>query len=175
MPHQFQRPDITTRLFLLIFNIAGLAMIVVGGLKMVAIATGPSKASQSTAAVHAIIDSGQALTNDIEHAIQPAMRRGRMIATSHETVDAIKKGDPDELIEFCNRSIRNSTEVDAIAVFDKEGKLLALNSVYSEGTPVPIDRFQRIMKRDFSGREIIVGCINNELKKRSSNFKRLAI
>ncbi len=142
----------------------GLGLLGLAGARMVGVMNGRDQLIERGAARQMVVDMGTSLTQDIERATEPAIQRGRKIARDPSTARALAQGDHSELTAVCNNLIRESTEIDAIALFNAKGEIVAINTVYSDGTPVPQHRVDRVMGRDFGGRGIIMQCVNNSAR-----------
>ncbi|MEK6703170.1 MAG: ATP-binding protein [Planctomycetota bacterium] len=149
--------------------LAGVAMLVVGVRRYQD--TQRDAFRQQTAAAEVLIDTGKALAADIERAVAPAMARTRMLASSPEIRAAIRSGDRDALTSACNRAITASTEIDAVALFDAQGAIIAINSVYADASPIPADRVDRILSMSFAKRDIIMRCTNNSTHEEVLEFQ----
>jgi PAS domain S-box-containing protein len=156
-----QKSDLFLRVLMLSAIGFASGMMLFASWRMLTFLAGAREPQNDTAVVRTVLDIGRTLADDIARVTDPAIRRGRLLATSHDIVEAIEAAEPSALIELCNREIQDSTEVDAVALFDEEGHILALNSVYSDGRPISTDRIARVMHSDFSKREVIASCLNN--------------
>jgi PAS domain S-box-containing protein len=116
-------------------------------------------------------DTNRALADSVTRVTEPAMERGRLIASSPETAETIMSGDSHRLLELCNNAVLQATEIDAIAVFDRQGNILAINTIYEDGTAIDPDRVARIMSRDFSERGIITRCLKNNTAQEILEFQ----
>lgn len=126
---------------------------------------------QNTAALQSTLDIGKSLAEDVQRVTQPAIVRGRKISTSYDVVDAISRSDFPSMTNICNAMIRNSTEIDAIALFDAYGNIIAINSEYADGRSVPAERVSRVFDRDFRNRRIIKSCLSNDSKREVLEFQ----
>lgn len=124
-----------------------------------------AKGAQSEAdavAVSTLTDAGNALLGDIQRSVAPAIERTRKLAGDAEVIEALRAGDSGVLTAVVNKSVTSSTEVDAIALFNAQGKIIAINTIYASGQPIAPERVARIMGMNFDGREIIQKCVRNE-------------
>ncbi len=117
--------------------------------------------SDHGAAIAAIREEADRLDNDILRVTMPAVHRGQMIALASGTHEALLTGDRDLLTSTCNRMITNATEIDAVALFNPAGEIVAINTVYADGTPIEKNRVDAIMAMSFDSREIIQSCRTN--------------
>ncbi len=141
--------------------VAGLIAIIVAGWRLQTIVRHPDETAQASAVRQAIIDTGHLLTKDIERVTSPAMLRGRKLSTDPTIIAALSEADKEHLTRLCNEAIVHATEIDAVAVFNAAGEILAINTVYSDGTMIPRERIDRIMSSSFTDRGIITRCVNN--------------
>lgn len=118
-----------------------------------------------------LMDIGDSLCNDIRRVIVPAMNRTRKLAASRELVEALQSHDLARLTAVCNNGVLDSTEIDALALFDRDGRICAINSVYANGKPIDRDRIDRILGMNFSNREIITHCTSNNARQEALEFQ----
>lgn len=119
-------------------------------------------ASTESAAMSALLDAGQALRQDIGRIVKPAMARTQLVANEPATAAALRSGDQDELTSLVNRGVQNSTEIDALALFGIDGRILAINSVYANGKPINPDRVAKVLALNFDQRDVIQNCARND-------------
>lgn len=140
--------------------LAGLATI---GMGVAAILSKPGEhALVGSGEMQTLLDIGRALRADIVRVIQPTMDRTQALARNGEVIDAIRRG-PEAAEEACNRAVTGATEIDAIALFDADGRILAINTVYTSGLPVEDERVRRVLRTDFEERDIIRSCVRSEI------------
>ncbi len=156
-----------------------IALACVGGVMLVSIAAwracqivrNPHAVGHPTAVRESLVDTGRLLAQGIERITTPAMQRGRKIAADPWTIAALTTGNIQELTSVCDAAIANSTEIDAVALFDAQGRIVAVNTRYTDGREIPRDRVDRIMGTSFSDREIINSCVNNAARSDSLEFQ----
>jgi PAS domain S-box-containing protein len=124
-----------------------------------------------SAALDTLMDAGQYLRGGIRRAIDPAIARTGKAAAEPDVIAALRTGTTAALTAACNRVLLGSTEIDAIALFDAKGHIVALNTVYASGAPVAPDRVARVMKLDFGHREIVQRCVVNHARTTSLEFQ----
>ena len=100
----------------------------------------------------------------IDRAVSPAVARSHKLSRSVRLQEALKSGDLLSVQKMINDEIVDSTEIDIISIFDASGKILAVNTVYSDGKAVAAERTDKIMKMSFEGRDIIQSCVKNDSK-----------
>ncbi|MEM9083555.1 MAG: ATP-binding protein, partial [Planctomycetota bacterium] len=108
-----------------------------------------------------LMEASDQLAADVVRATTPAIERGRIVAFSTSTQDALRSGDSETLTDLCNRAMLNSTEIDAIAMFNGNGEIVAINTVYTDGSSIDLTRVNRVMKMSFEDRDIIQSCVRN--------------
>ncbi|MCA8954119.1 MAG: response regulator, partial [Planctomycetes bacterium] len=111
-----------------------------------------------------LLRAGHTLTAAIAATVTPAMACTREAATGQAIVAAASAGDVETATIACNDFVRGCEHIDALAVFDAEGRILAINTIHPDGRPVPPARVQRVMDRDFTDRPIISGCLGNSAR-----------
>jgi diguanylate cyclase (GGDEF)-like protein/PAS domain S-box-containing protein len=117
-----------------------------------------------TAANQAMLDIGYSAVDDINRVVIPAMERTRMLANSPELIRSMESGSQRNLTAVCNQAMRESTEVDAIALFNAKGEIVALNTIYADGTEIDQERINKVLSMDYQNRDIITNCLNNDAK-----------
>jgi len=163
--------DRTLRFLQLLTVGLGVVVLSIAAIRMWLSVTGHQGDTHATAALQSVVDIGRSLAEDVQRVTRPAILRGRLASTSPELIDAISRLDVPLMTDICNRMIKNSTEIDAIALFDARGKIVAVNSEFSDGTAIPVERVERVLDADFSNRQIIARCLNNEAKKEILEFQ----
>jgi PAS domain S-box-containing protein len=115
-----------------------------------------------TAATASLHNLGMHLVHEIQRTVSPAIQRSRKLAANPEIIRALKSDDRKRLTELCNDAVCDSTEIDAVALFGANASILAINHVFTDGSPIPKDRVDRILEIDFEERPIISRCVSNE-------------
>ena len=121
-----------------------------------------SDAKVETAATASLHHLGMHFVHEIQRTVSPAIHRTRKLAANPEIIGALRSNDRKRLTELCNDAICNSTEIDAVAVFRADASIVAINSVFADGKPIPRERVDRILGLDFEKRPIISRCVSNE-------------
>jgi PAS domain S-box-containing protein len=157
-------------------SFASLLLIALGALTLVvglwrAVTPDDQVVQADSAAMDTLMDAGQYLRGGIRRAIDPAIARTRKAAVEPEVIAALRAGGARGLTAACNRVLLASTEIDAIALFDATGHLVAINTVYASGEPVAAYRVDRVMKVDFGHRDIIQRCVVNNARTTSLEFQ----
>lgn len=150
---------------------AGVTLLAIAGARLIPVARGDLIEANSGAAVEVLTDVTHALTQDIERLTVPAMQRGQKLAQSDDLTDAVRDNNTQRITDLCNQAIQHATEIDAITVFDAEGEIVAINTVYRDGTVIPDDRIAQIMTRDYSARGIIMQCVKNSSRQEILEFQ----
>ncbi len=109
-----------------------------------------------------LTDAGLALRADVKRAVLPAIERTKRLAVDARVVAALRGGSTAARIEACDEAILQSTEIDAVALFDAAGRIVAINDVYADGRRIEKGRIDRIMGADFSARDVVQRCARNE-------------
>jgi PAS domain S-box-containing protein len=124
-----------------------------------------------SAAMATLVDDGQSLCNDLGRIVQPAIQRTQLLATDPEVRHALLTGDRNLQTQLCNVAITKSTEIDAVALFNRDGNITAINTVYATGKPIAKARVDRILKMNFQGRDIIQKCTRNNADEHVLEFQ----
>jgi PAS domain S-box-containing protein len=124
-----------------------------------------------SAAMASLVDSGQSLCEDLARTVGPAIERTQILARDPEIILAMQSGDSKRLTSQCNVALSRSTEIDAIAMFDADGKITAINTIYASGKPIEQWRVDRILHMSFGGRSIIKSCARNGASSHALEFQ----
>ena len=103
--------------------------------------------------------SATELIEAADRSLEPMMAKTRRVASSDRVRQAIVAADPRQIVRLCDDLVRGETPIDAVAIFDRDGQILGVNHVYRDDRLVDGDAIERVMRADFSGREIIQGCL----------------
>jgi len=163
-------PDAGLRFAVPLVGVIAACLVTLGGVRFLDGYLHPPSSQFNTAAMQTVHAIGRSLADETVRVTASAVKRGRKLAAAPKTIEAMKEGKPDRLVELCNEAIRNATEIDAVALFNNAGEIIAINSVYADGSAIPDDRIQRIMSIDFSGRDIIASCIKNQSREEVLKF-----
>ena len=111
---------------------------------------------------YALIDQvSDSIEDQVRRIVEPAQTRTERISGDQRTLEAYRTG-PEALRTLANELIQDAGEIDTLAFYDADGELVAINTVYADGTPVPPERVRRVLSADFSQREIIQNCLRND-------------
>lgn len=124
-----------------------------------------------SAAATTLMDMGRSVRADIARVVRPAMERTRKQAADPDIIDALRSGNAERQTRACNTAISASTEIDAFALFDHAGRIVAINTEYASGEPIPQERVDRIMRLSFDNRDIIQKCARNESNDAALEFQ----
>ncbi|MGE0481060.1 MAG: ATP-binding protein [Phycisphaerae bacterium] len=122
-------------------------------------------------AMSALHDLGERYCRDVARVVRPAIVRARKAAADPVVVAALRGGDAEARAAACNRVITGATEIDAIALFDTQGQIVAINTVYSDGRPVEPARVDRVLRMSFDDRDIVQHCIRNNAVNEALEFQ----
>ncbi len=148
----------------------GAMVLVVSGARLLLAPIDHDAVAQASATA-SLMNIGTAIRADIARVVRPAMSRTQKLAVDPGVIDALRGGSDEELTRVCNDGIRNATEIDALALFDSLGHIVAINTVYSAGDPIPHDRVARIMSTSFDQRAIVQQCVRNDADKQVLEFQ----
>lgn len=122
-------------------------------------------------ATQTMFQAGNLLVADIERVLRPAMAETRSLAMSAAVIDALLSNQPIAAQEICNSQILGNKYVDAIALFDRAGEIVAINNVYASGQPIASDRIKKVLQADFTKRQVITSCLQNRSQKEALEFQ----
>jgi PAS domain S-box-containing protein len=149
--------------------IAWLAVWTLSLLGLFALAVGTSRAlhysdddaTNRSAAMFTLLDTGSDLQDDINRIIQPAIGRTNSLARSPQIIQALASGNKKAQTDLLNSEITSASEFDAIALFNSTGRITAINTIYNNGQTIAKDRVGRVLGTDFSHARIIQSCVRN--------------
>jgi PAS domain S-box-containing protein len=150
---------------------AGITLLGFAGWRAQTIFCHTSGAPEESAVRQSLVDTGRALTADIQRTTKPAMQRGRKLAEDPGVINAITSGNSIQLTRVCNDAILKATEIDAVALFNATGEIIAINTIYADGRPIPQERVDRIMALKFGHRSIIESCVSNAAHDEALEFQ----
>ncbi|MFT3686180.1 MAG: ATP-binding protein [Phycisphaerales bacterium] len=118
--------------------------------------------STESAAMEELLHIGETMRSDVARVVRPAIERTHKVAADRGTIAALCAGTLKALTEAADRGVLDATEIDALALFDGEGRIVAINDVYADGKPIAPERVARIMGMSFDQRDIIQSCVKND-------------
>ena len=116
-------------------------------------------------------DIGEEIKSSIISTTVQGLHETRRLAHLDELKKAFESNNPASLQQLANQYIKNSGQLDVIALFNKEGEIEVINNVDKSGEAIPKERLLRVMGASFKGREIISGCLINKNKKAMVEFQ----
>ena len=125
----------------------------------------------NSVAVSYMHDIGAEVKSSIISTTVQGRENTHLLARAPELIEAFEKNDPLLLQQLANRDFSNSLELDVVAFFNKEGHIVAMNTVDKLGKPISQERLDRVMNADFNGRGIISSCLINRNKKAVVEFQ----
>lgn len=143
-------------------------LLMLGGLGMWLVPSAeidPAESSQ----MGIVVDIGRSLRDDVGRLIAPAVSRVEKIAGDPRTLAGLANRTSAQ--QLCDYAIRDSTEIDAVALFDADGEILAINSIYANGAPIARERIDRVLHADYTSREIIQTCVRNDVQEAVLQFQ----
>lgn len=121
--------------------------------------TNPDAIGDQRAAVASLVPEAESAAAAVVRAVRPAMERTSRIAALAETIDAFRSGDQARLDRVCNDAVTHATEIDAVVLYDTSGRMIAINTVYADGSPVPAARADALLGRGYAEYPIIGECL----------------
>ena len=122
-------------------------------------AADPHQAPEAARALRAVAGSAR---DRVSQAVLPATQRTALIAADAAVVDAFRHRDAAALGRIANQEIRRATEVDVVALVDRDGRVLALNTVDAAGQAFDAARVASLVGQDLSGRPVVRDCIRGD-------------
>ncbi|WP_200761276.1 ATP-binding protein [Poriferisphaera corsica] len=117
-------------------------------------------------------DLGVNLRDQIHDEIDPALLRTRMFAIDDVIINGLRQDNMGELVMRANKLIQMTMDIDALTIFNRQGKLIAINTVDHMGNPYPnqeeINRLYSLMQEPADN---IKGCLQNDLVKEQIEFQ----
>jgi PAS domain S-box-containing protein len=127
--------------------------------------------ANTSAAMYILLDTESNLEAEIARTVRPAIERTEILAKSSKIIRALASGDSVMQTALLNSQIVTATEIDAIALFNSAGRIIAINTYYANGKPIARDRVNRVLTSDFSQLGIIRGCLSDNSNTRILEFQ----
>ena len=124
-----------------------------------------------SAAMNGLMETGRSVTDDIARIVRPAMLRTHKLAVDPDLIQSLLDHNPARQTAVCNRAVVTSTEVDAIALFDAGGKIVAINTVYDSGEPISPNRIAKVLQGRFDEVGVIQRCLRSDLDSQILEFQ----
>jgi PAS domain S-box-containing protein len=137
----------------------------------VALNTARDDATNASAAMYTLLETGRALEAEITSAVRPAIERTEILARSPDLIQSLSSGNAAAQTAYLNARITTATEIDAIALFDSTGGITAINTTYADGRPIPKERIDRVLGANYSQRKVIQNCLRNNSSTRALEFQ----
>ncbi|MCW5769478.1 MAG: response regulator [Phycisphaeraceae bacterium] len=118
-----------------------------------------------------LMELGSDVRAGIARVVAPAMERTKRLAASPDVIDALRTKDAARQTAACNHAIRAATEIDAIALFNARGNIVAINTTYASGEPIAPERVARVMDMNFADRQIVQQCVKNDADRQVLEFQ----
>lgn len=131
----------------------------------------PDAVGDQGAAVTALVPEAGSAAADVLRAVRPAMERTRRLASQADVVDALRTGDQARLDRACNDAVTYATEVDAVVLYDTSGTMVAINTVYADGRPVPARLTAALRGDNYAQHPIIGECLENSIGAEALEFQ----
>lgn len=103
--------------------------------------------------------------------LRPAMARAEIIANDPVVIAAMRSCNKAEITDLANEIVRESTELDLVAVFNSKGTLCAFNTMTAKGEKFPIDGIEQIFSKIFSDVIVISSCLQGTAVKPALEFQ----
>jgi len=116
-------------------------------------------------------DLGAELTTKIQSVGESGLRKTVALADDPRLPEIIARHDRTAAESLANDLLAQSLELDIIAIFDHEGKLLAVNTLDHEHKPIERSRIEVLYRNDFSKRDVIQSCLADTTDKSKMEFQ----
>jgi PAS domain S-box-containing protein len=121
----------------------------------------PAKNTESaleTAAAGELLEAGRKFRREVEDLVAQQAARTQALSLSPALPKVLRERDRKRAMELCTRAVVNDSQLDAVALFDSEGRILGINTLQASGEPVPPERVESVLAKDFALRDIIRRC-----------------
>ncbi|MGH7244083.1 MAG: two-component system sensor histidine kinase NtrB [Phycisphaerales bacterium] len=116
-------------------------------------------------------DLGTELTDKVRALADNGLRKTVSLADDPRLPEIVARHDRAAAEEFANDLLARSLELDIVAIFDKEGKLLAVNTKDHDRKPIERSRVEVLYSNDFSHRNVIQSCLTDTSDKARMEFQ----
>jgi len=116
-------------------------------------------------------DLGAELTAKIHAVGENGLRKTMSLAADPRLPEIVEHHDRAMAEAYANDLLARSLELDIVAIFDKEGKLLAVNTEDHDRKPIDRSRIEVLYKNDFSHRDVIQSCLTDTSDKARMEFQ----
>ena len=113
-------------------------------------------------AAETLASAGERVALDLEQLVTNAVSATRRGAQTPAVIAALSNHSFDHARDVCNALITGQQDLDAVALFDADGVILGINTVYADGTAITPERISVAMGKDYANREIIGKCTRND-------------
>lgn len=169
LPETQDRVVLFTRITAILISLIGVLLVCISLYQYQSTAGDPL--GQRTAAAQALLDGGTQLARNIERTVGPAMERTRLLAANPKIIQATQQDDIETLRALCNAAIQDATEIDAIALFNAEGEIRAINTIYADGSTIAPFRIAQVMDRDYTQTAVVRQCVKNDSREEALEFQ----
>lgn len=107
-------------------------------------------------------DATRETRDQLTNAVAPILQHTEQLTHRSGVVAAMLRSDTALLRQIANEEIRRTGDVDALAFVDINGRLIAVNSVDTHGTPFPAARIELLMNQDISQRPVVSACLHSD-------------
>jgi|GEM_PF-5657709 len=114
---------------------------------------------------------GLQVRQQISSKVMPAIIRTDKLSESPQMISGLKSADKSKLTSLANKAITDATEIDVIALFDAEGKIVAINTMTTDNLPFEAEKVDQILGLSFGERDIITSCLTNNIEESSLEFQ----
>ncbi len=103
--------------------------------------------------------------------VLPATERTRIIARDPKVIETMRTCKQEEVTALANALVRESTEIDLVAIFDKTGALCSFNTESAEGRPFPEGGIAEVFSKSFDSRPIVQSCLRGNTSRPALEFQ----
>lgn len=118
-----------------------------------------------------LLEDAFELRASLVRAVRPGVTRTRKLAKDERVLLALDEMDRSALGGIANSVVTRATALDTVAFYGPDGAILAINTLYADGTEVEKARVDRVLARDFTERPIIRSCLRDMRREESIEFQ----
>ncbi|MBX3390605.1 MAG: PAS domain S-box protein [Phycisphaeraceae bacterium] len=116
-------------------------------------------------------DLSSELVGKIRAVGENGLRKTIALSNSPRLPEVIRRHDRAAAEALANELLANSLELDIVAIFDAEGRLLGVNSEDHEHRPIERSRLEALYQGDFSKRDVIQRCLSDKSRESRMEFQ----
>jgi PAS domain S-box-containing protein len=111
------------------------------------------------------------LAKDVRDLADRGSAKTRSLAADPRLLAVLREGRREEGEALANELLRQSLELDIVALFNGGGTLLAVSTLRHDGTTVPRTKIEQLYAGDYSQRGVVQSCLTSTATESSTEFQ----